>query len=131
MTAAVLIFSGVLAVVAGLAWLGHRQPPGKHQHAPRKHLPRRQRHAIEEALHAAWQARVENHPAPPLLATQLQVAALTAAIPCWKPCPAAGGPVPTALADVTGDPEHPYLDRPDWEYATGQWPAFVDSIKGE
>ncbi len=106
---------------------GHRQGAGAARHFPGARA--RQAQAIEEARHGAWLARVAQHTPSPLAARQIQVAALTGAmpggawaaipppVPAWEPVPANDGPLPAAMQDEAGE-------RP-WAYETGQWPALI------
>lgn len=117
-----------LLAVIGDAWLRWRTWKAEQT---RRQITGRRTVDIEIARHDAQMARVEDHHVPPAVAAGCAVTALTVAatdvicvppVRVGEPGPAATGPLPGAMEDADGD-------RP-WKYATGQWPAYKEIVKG-
>lgn len=96
---------------------GRRRKPSLRRRLTARWHARRTRKAIEAARDEAYAERIKPRKPSQLATMQIKADVLTAV------ASAATGPLPAAMADVDGD-------RP-WEFPTGQWPAFMDSIEGE
>ncbi|MCW2898850.1 MAG: hypothetical protein JWO67_1115 [Streptosporangiaceae bacterium] len=108
----------------------HRRPP-LHRRILASLRTFRQRRAVEEARDNAYLVRIEAHAIPPQALAQATLAALHGVLHHEH-----GGTVtdgfnmpPAAVLPDEDVPGLGHLARPDWEFPTGTWPAYVEGVQ--